>query len=200
MPCPRTPLALAADFGYDFSTLLRFILHSVPILVLFLAVFGLVVGHVDFGPVGTLTVIGPGSAPAQIVLATWLLEAFGLIVLFLLIEGRSRLWWLDGLLTAWVAWIFRGPLLVVTIVVAAGRAQQPWWRMALGWWVLYTVCGLTLAVLRRLQTRARERASLKSTEPFYLQTIQPAEAPPAEPTDRSPTEPMDAETPASEEH
>jgi len=183
--------------------------------VLFLAVFGFVVGHVDLGPAGSLTVIGPGSAPPRIVLATWLLEAFGLIVLFLLIEGRSRFWLLDGLLTAWVAWIFRGPLLVVTIVVAAGRAQQPWWRMALGWWILYTVCGLTLAIVRRLQTRGEERASLESSEPFYLQTIQPTEAPPAEPTeappsepteappseptDRSPTEPMDAETPASEE-
>jgi len=133
--------------------LLRFILQAVPILVLFLAVFGFVVGSLDFGPAGQITVVGPRMAPARIVLATWLLEAFGLIVLFLLIEGRSRLWWLDGLLTGWVAWIFRGPLLVVTIVVAAGRAQQPWWRLALGWWVLYTVCGFTLALLRHAQRR-----------------------------------------------
>ncbi len=140
--------------GYDPPTLLRFVVNAVPLLVLFLAVFGFVVGYLDFGPVGKLTVLGPRAAPAGIVLATWLLEAFGLVVLYLLIEGRSRLWWLDGLLTGWVAWIFRGPLLVVTIVVAAGRAQKPWWRLALGWWVLYTVCGLTLAVLRRRQARA----------------------------------------------
>lgn len=187
--------------------MLRFILHSVPILVLFLAAFGLVVGHVGLGQVGSLTVIGPGSAPAKIVLATWLLEALGLIVLFLLIEGRSRFWLLDGLLTAWVAWIFRGPLLVVTIVVAAGRAQQPWWRMALAYWVLYTVCGLTMAIVRRLQRRAQERASLEATQPFYLQRpeppetapTEPLETAPTEPVDRSPTEPMDAETPASED-
>ncbi len=157
---PAVTLALVAFLSYDLSTLLRFIIHSVPLLVLFLAVFGFLVGYLDLGPAGTMTVLGPQSAPPRIVLSAWLLEALGLIVLFLLIEGRSGSYLLDGLLTAWVAWIFRGPLLVVTIVVAAGRAQQPWWRVAFAWWILYTACGVTLAGLRRLQARSQERSPL----------------------------------------
>jgi hypothetical protein len=131
--------------------LLRFVLHAVPLVVLFLAAFGFAVDSLHVGELAQLTLLSAKTAPVRIVFSTWLLEAFGLVALFLLIEGKSGLWWLDGLLTGWVAWIFRGPLLVVTIVVEVGRAQNPWWKLALGWWWLYTLCGLALAILYRRQ-------------------------------------------------
>lgn len=81
--------------------------------------------------------------PGWVMLATWLLEAVGLAALYLLIQGRSGRW-LAGLLAGWIAWVFRGPLLVVSVVGLAGLAPAPWWTLAFSWWVLYTLCGLML--------------------------------------------------------
>ena len=127
----------------------RYLLYAVPLIVLLLALFSLTLGLLDAGPAGALTVLDPERVPLRLVLGTWLLEAFGLVALYLLIEGRSGRWWLDGLMAGWVAWIFRGPLLVVTVAVAAGKPQAPWFRLTLGWWVLYSLCGFTLAILAR---------------------------------------------------
>lgn len=79
-----------------------------------------------------------------VALATWGLEALSLSALFLLIYSRNGLRWLSGLLTGWIAWVFRGPLLVVTVVGLAGLPSGPWWGLAFGWWILYTLCGLLL--------------------------------------------------------
>jgi len=90
-----------------------------------------------------LSASGAVQLPGWVMLATWILEAVGLAALFLLIQGRSGRW-LAGLLTGWVAWVFRGPLLVVTVAGLAGLPPGPWWSLAFSWWVLYTVCGLVL--------------------------------------------------------
>lgn len=86
---------------------------------------------------------GVAGLPQWVTLATWALESIGLAALFLMIQGRSGRW-LAGLLTGWIAWVFRGPLLVVTVAGLAGLPPGPWWSMALSWWVLYTLCGLLL--------------------------------------------------------
>ena len=82
-----------------------------------------------------------------VLVGTWVLEALALAALYLLVQasGGSRL--LNGLLTGWIAWVFRGPLLVVAVVTLAGQPAGPWWSMAFTWWVLYTVCGLLLGVV-----------------------------------------------------
>ncbi len=133
--------------------MLRFIAYAVPLLILLLALFGFTVELLDVEPrkgsVIRLALFEQPLVPGQLVLGTWLVEASGLIALFLLAQGRFGAWWLDGLAAGWVAWIFRGPLLVITIVVAARQPQDPWWTLAFGWWVLYSVCGLSLAVLAR---------------------------------------------------
>ena len=96
---------------------------------------------------------GPRLA-GKIVLGGWLLEAVALTALFLLIQGRGGAWWLDGLLTAWMAWIFRGPILVLTVAQTLGQGRDPWWPASLRWLVLYSLCGLLLALLaRRLGVR-----------------------------------------------
>src|SRR6185295_12252577 len=89
---------------------------------------------------------GVASLPGWVVLATWILEAVGLAALYLLMLGRGGSRWADGLLARWVAWVFRGPLLVVTVVGLAGLPPRPWWALAFSWWVLYTLCGLVLGL------------------------------------------------------
>ena len=146
-------LAHRTDLGYDRQTLLRFVVYAVPLLVLLQALFGFTVELLDFEPrsgsVIKLALFEQPRVPGQLILGTWLVEASGLIALFLLARGRFGFWWLDGLVAGWVGWIFRGPLLVITIVVAARQPQDAWWTLAFGWWVLYSVCGLSLAILAR---------------------------------------------------
>lgn len=133
--------------------MLRFIVLALPLLILLLALFGFTVEILDLEPrngsVVKLAVLEPPLVPEPLVLGAWLVEACGLVALFLMTQGRCGRWWLDGLVAGWLAWIFRGPLLVITIVVAVRQPQEPWWTLAFGWWVLYSVCGLTLAWLAR---------------------------------------------------
>lgn len=134
----------------------RFFIYAVPLTLLLLLLFSVTISAFDVGPAGSLTVLSLKSASFRLVMGTWLLEAFGLVAMYLLVSGRGN-WWLDGLMAGWVAWIFRGPLLVVTIVVAAGQEQAPWFRLIVGWWVLYSICGLSLAILARRLARPVEK-------------------------------------------
>lgn len=133
--------------------MIRFITFALPLLWLLLALFGFTVEIIDLEPragaVMRWALLDPPRVPVTVVLGVWLMESCGLLALYLLAQGRCGAWWLDGLVAGWLAWIFRGPLLVLTVVVAARRPQDPWWDLALGWWVLYSVCGLSLALLAR---------------------------------------------------
>ncbi len=164
------------------SALLRFIVYAVPVLVLLLALFGFAVELLDAEPrsgsVIRLALFDQPRVPGQLVLGTWLVEASGLIALFLLTQGRFGAWWLDGLVAGWVGWIFRGPLLVVTIVVATRQPQDPWWTLAFGWWALYSVCGLSLAMLARrsgLEPWSRPREQAKAVSPADVSSAETAE-------------------------
>lgn len=134
---------------YDRNPLRRFLLLALPLLILTMALFqfamemlGLQVDPSRLSPGGGI------DLPGYVSLATWTLEALGLAALFLLVDGRSGGrggGWTSGLLTGWIAWVFRGPLLVVTVVGLAGLSPRPWWLLALSWWVLYSLCGLLLS-------------------------------------------------------
>jgi hypothetical protein len=96
--------------------------------------------------------LAPGGGivlPGWVQLATWALEALGLSALFVLVHGRGG-GWTSGLLTGWIAWVFRGPLLVVTVVGLAGLPSRPWWSLAFSWWVLYSLCGALLGGIAAL--------------------------------------------------
>jgi hypothetical protein len=130
---------------YDRRPLRRFLLLALPLLILTMAVFqfamemlGLQVDPSRLAPGGGI------HLPGYVSLATWTLEALGLAALFLLVHSRDS-GWTSGLLTGWIAWVFRGPLLVVTVVGIAGLSPRPWWSLVLSWWVLYSVCGLLLS-------------------------------------------------------
>lgn len=130
---------------YDRPVLRRFLFFSLPLLVLTMALFQLVREATGLGPdPAALSLSGAAPLPAWVALGTWILEAVGLAALFLLVHGRGGWRFTAGLLTGWIAWIFRGPLLVVTVVALAGLPPGPWWSLAFSWWVLYTLCGLLL--------------------------------------------------------
>lgn len=134
----------------------RFLVFAFTLLLVLFALFNLGVElaglQTDLGPlVGWQE--GRQGLPGAYVLGTWALEALALATLFLLVHSRGGSPWFDGLLSGWIAWVFRGPLLVMTAVGFAGEAPGPWWRLTSRWFVLYTLSGLLLAAVARLVTR-----------------------------------------------
>jgi hypothetical protein len=131
---------------YDRRPLRRFLVLALPALVLVMALFRSGVEALGRAPALI------SSAPelkqhTLVVVGTWVLEALALAALYLLVQGGGGSRLLNGLLTGWIAWVFRGPLLVVAVVTLAGQPAGPWWSMTFSWWVLYTVCGLLLGVV-----------------------------------------------------
>lgn len=123
----------------------RFLFFAIPLLILFMGLFHFAQEMLGIAPdPSRLAPSGGTPLPAWVALETWALEALALSALFLLLQGRGSGNWLSGLLTGWIAWVFRGPLLVVTVVALAGLPPRPWWSLTLSWWVLYSLCGLLL--------------------------------------------------------
>ncbi|HEX6901786.1 MAG TPA: hypothetical protein VF789_18850 [Thermoanaerobaculia bacterium] len=126
----------------------RFLFFALPLLVLAMALYAFVQEAFGMAPdPALLSPSAPPRLPGWMPLATWVLESIGLAALFLMIQGRGGSRLASGLLAGWIAWVFRGPLLVVTVVSLAGLAPGPWWVLVFSWWVLYTVCGLLLGVV-----------------------------------------------------
>jgi hypothetical protein len=130
--------------------LTRFLLFALALLLILIALFNLgleIAGmEPDLGPlVGWQH--GDRGLPGAAVLATWTLEALALSALFLLVDGRGGSRLLNGLLTGWIAWVFRGPLLVMTAVGYGGLPRGPWWDLTGRWLVLYTLAGLVLGLV-----------------------------------------------------
>lgn len=133
---------------YDRPALKRFLAIALPLLLLTMALFRFALELLKMAPdpAALSRTSGIPALPAAVTLATWVLEAIGLTALYLLIQGRGASRWTVGLLTGWIAWVFRGPLLVVSVVGLAGLPAHPWWGLAFSWWVLYTLCGLMLGL------------------------------------------------------
>ncbi len=182
----------------------RFTIYALPLVLVLFALFGLVVDVGEFGPQRELPL------PWSLLLGTWLLEASGLVALCLLLQGRFSWWVLDGLVTGWIAWIFRGPLLVITVVSAApGQRQQAWWQLVLAWWVLYSLAGFSLALLARRSAQfSAAPTTAPATEPMAVPVISgpvinggaeeatdPDPAPPAASTTTSTSTSMEPEQP-----
>lgn len=156
---------------------------------------GLQVDSSDLAPGGGI------DLPGYVSLATWGLEALGLAALFLLVDGRSGgrgSGWTSGLLAGWIAWVFRGPLLVVTVVGFAGLSPRPWWSLVLSWWVLYSLCGLLLSGVAAgvglgAETVAAE--PVPASEPFHAEPFhaEPSGAEPAQEPAREPISHLEQE-------
>ncbi|HVT15886.1 MAG TPA: hypothetical protein VHQ90_06840 [Thermoanaerobaculia bacterium] len=125
----------------------RFLLLALPLLVLTMAVFHFAVAALGRAPdLSGARLAGPGPQ-SWAVAGAWLLESLALAALFLLVQGVAGGRLLNGLLTGWIAWVFRGPLLVISVVTLAGQPAAPWWSLTLGWLLLYSICGLLLGFL-----------------------------------------------------
>jgi hypothetical protein len=132
---------------YDRHALKRFLLFALPLLVLAMALFHFVLEAFGLAPdPARLSTAGAPVLPAWVTLGTWCLEALALAALYLLIQARGGRW-SAGLLAGWIAWVFRGPLLVLAVVELGGLPPAPWWSLAFSWWILYTLCGLLLGAL-----------------------------------------------------
>lgn len=117
------------------SILPRFLLLALPLVLLAQGAFhygGELVGL----PVPGLS--GPG------LLALWTLESLTLVGLFLLVRERGLGRWTAGLATGWSAWVFRGPVQALSFGLQAPFGGS-WGPVLLGWFGLYTVCGLLMA-------------------------------------------------------
>jgi len=147
-----SPPAVATPLRYHAFGLRRFLLFALPLLILAMALFNFALEAFGLAPdpalLARLGGAGSHDLPGWVVLGTWCLEALGLSALFLLVlrPGRELLL---GLMTGWIAWVFRGPLLVVAVVGQGGVRPGPWWSMAFSWFILYSLCGLLLGVLAK---------------------------------------------------
>ena len=158
----------------------RFLFFSLPLLVLTMAVFqfALEAAH------QTITPVGGSTLPGWVVLGTWFLEALGLCCLYLLIHAGGGGRWFNGLVTGWIAWVFRGPLLVISVATLGGLSPGPWWSLTFRWWILYTGCGLLLGAV----------AGVAELPVEATRAAPPAAGPPlaAPPPVRQPSSPGDA--------
>jgi hypothetical protein len=94
-------------------------------------------------------------------LAVWALETLGVVGIYTLLRAdRSRqAALLDGLLVAWGAWIFRGPLLVLALQAAGSPTAGAAWRTIAVLLLAYSVAGLVLVVIERWRLRLEPRSS-----------------------------------------
>jgi hypothetical protein len=152
-----------AWFGYYLTALGRFLVLSLPILVVLMGLFTLALGAFDLAPpmddLARLGLERERPLPLQVSAGGWLIESLALTALFLLVQGRAGAWWLDGIVTGLIGWIFRGPILVLSIVSWSRLASSPWWPMSQRWLALYLICGLALAIVARRVGLERVEAS-----------------------------------------
>lgn len=179
----------------------RFLLFALPLLFALFALFHLgleVAGfEPDLGPLVGRRVGGLGL-PAAWVLATWALEALALAALYLLIAGPGVARFSSGLLAGWIAWVFRGPLLVITAVGYGGLAHGPWWRLSLRWLVLYTVAGALLGALGGLLRRRAPAPVRPPAVEWERAAPPPAQSRPVEPNPPAPR--ADGDSSAASSH
>jgi len=126
---------------YDLPALFRFLILALPLVVLAIAL-----AHFAGEALGLAQ---PGTLPAPYLLGRWLLEGVGLVALYVLIHERGLGRWLAGLAAAWTAWLFRGPVLMLTVGGSSRLSSAAWWRLLAVWFVLYTICALAMAVVAR---------------------------------------------------
>jgi hypothetical protein len=138
---------------YHELLLLRFLALAAPVLLL---VFALGTGTLalvglapDLAPLAALGVARPEGLSWTLRFEAWAFEGLALLTLFLLLWGRTRRWWLDGLVAGLSAWTFRGPLLVLAVAGLTRLPVAPFWQLARGALVVEVVAALALAVLAR---------------------------------------------------
>ncbi|MGE0639519.1 MAG: hypothetical protein AB7G12_01840 [Thermoanaerobaculia bacterium] len=131
----------------------RFFALAIPLALLVFALGGMLFAALglapDVGPLAARGIARPEGLPWTIDLAARALEAAGIVALTLLLSGRMANWVLDGLTVGLVAWLFRGPLLVLGVASLTRIPVAPFWQLARGALLLDLVAGLVLAAFAR---------------------------------------------------
>jgi hypothetical protein len=132
---------------------LRFVALAVPLLLLLFAGAAFTVDTLGLTP-ATIHLQGVdlvgGMVFGRLGVWVWLLEAVGLVVLFLLVQSRGNASpWFDGVVVGCLAWLFRGPLQILDVAMVARLPREPWWTLAEHRLVVYLLSGLLLAGLAR---------------------------------------------------
>jgi hypothetical protein len=135
--------------------LVRFLALALPLALLILAAGGWLLATFglapDTGPLAARGVARPGASGFdRHALAAAAIEGVGLVALTLLLAGRTTRWWLDGLACAGVAWLFRGPLLVLGVASLTRLPAAPFAELARGALALDVAAALALAALARV--------------------------------------------------
>ncbi|MEO8275169.1 MAG: hypothetical protein ABI639_03060 [Thermoanaerobaculia bacterium] len=133
----------------------RFLALALPLTLLLLALGSIGIAAAglgpDLGPLAARGVARPEGLPPGLRLAAWTFEAMALVALFLLLWGRTKRFWLDGLAAGASAWTFRGPLLVLAVAGMTRLPVAPFWQLAREALVLDLAAGLALAFVAREQ-------------------------------------------------
>lgn len=87
----------------------------------------------------------PRGLSALTVIGFWGLEAIALTALFLLLSERGGSFVVSGLLTGWTAWLFRGPVAILSSATAGLPPRPGDWSFSLRALALYSATGLVLA-------------------------------------------------------
>ena len=131
----------------------RFLALAIPLALLVFALGGMLLAAFglapDTTPLAARGIARPEGLPWTIDFAARALEAVGIVALTLLLSGRMAGWVLDGLTVGLVAWLFRGPLLVLGVAALTRIPVAPFWQLARGALVLDLVAGLVLAAFAR---------------------------------------------------
>jgi hypothetical protein len=131
----------------------RFVALAIPLALLVLSLGGWLLEFAglapDLAPLAARGVARPDGAPFALAAAARLFEATALTALTLLLAGRTARWWTDGLACGLVAWIFRGPLLVLAVATLTRLPTAPFVTLARGALALDLLAALALAGLAR---------------------------------------------------
>jgi hypothetical protein len=132
---------------------LRFLLLAVPLALAALASILFLVDWAGWSPeldrLERYGVARPGGLPQPVEAAALAFEASALVAIFLLVAGRLGRWWLDGLAAGLAAWLFRGPLLVLTVAALSRLPTEPFWQHARVLLLADPTAALAVAALAR---------------------------------------------------
>jgi hypothetical protein len=138
----------------------RFLVLALPLALLVLVLGGAALTALDLAPdtapLAERGVARPDGAPARVEFTARLLEAGALVALVMLLSGRTSSWVLDGVACGLVAWLFRGPLLVLAVASLTRLPTAPFAELARGALALDLAAALAVAALARA-TLAEER-------------------------------------------
>lgn len=132
---------------------MRFLALALPAALLVLAVAAPIAAalgmEIDTDALAARGVGRPGGLDGRHQAAALAFEATALTALFLLVEGKTRSPLVDGLLAGLAAWLFRGPLLVVTVAALTRLPTEPFWQTARVDLVALPAAGLAVGLCAR---------------------------------------------------